>query len=248
MPDNNRQVDINQDDVVLTAVPDTPIMRYTSPVIMVGGGAIDHDQLTALAARYPVIAVDGGADVVAQAGLKADAIIGDFDSISSSGRGVGARRIQITDQYSTDFEKAIKVVEAPQIYGFGFLGKRLDHSLGALHVMAAAPAMTHIMLIDPYDVVIMAQGRFAQHLPQEMRISIWPMQQQRFSSSKGLRWPLDSLTLGPGHSLGTSNEVDGHEVVSVAGLSKDVMVEITAEDPSPFAVMMPPEAASYLLP
>ena len=45
-------------------------------------------------------------------------------------------------------------------------------------------------------------------LPPGQRLSLFPMAPMR-GRSKGLRWPIDGLTLDPMGRLGTSNEVIG---------------------------------------
>ena len=150
--------------------PEDPLAVYQTPVVMVGGGDVDLERLNILGCKYPVIAVDSGANAIHDAGLKADLLVGDFDSVRPSGRDHIRRQIRIREQYSTDFEKALKIVNAPKIFAFGFLGKRFDHGLGALHALAAN-TISHgdqrdIILFDSHDVVVMRQHYFQKTLPQ----------------------------------------------------------------------------------
>ena len=46
----------------LQDLPDAPLATYKTPVVMVGGGAVDDAQLETLARHYPLIAVDSGAN------------------------------------------------------------------------------------------------------------------------------------------------------------------------------------------
>jgi thiamine pyrophosphokinase len=228
-------------DLSLEQCPDSPIAVFDTPVVMVGGGAIDWERLSALGSSYPVISIDSGADHVVAAGLVSDMVIGDFDSVTSSSLDQARRRIEITDQYSTDFQKALSVVAAPAIYGFGILGRRFDHSLAAMHAMVQHQDK-NIMLIDPYDLVVMASGRYMATLPQGIRLSLWSMTPQRFKTGKGLVWPIDGLEVGIGRILATSNQVVG----STDGKAHDIEVEIVAEKDLPFAVLLAPEAFDSL--
>ena len=98
-------------------------------------------------------------------GLKADLLMGDFDSVRPSGRDMIPRQVKVRDQYSTDFQKALKLIMAPKIYALGFLGQRFDHGLGALH--ALAENISHdgervtLCLVDQHDLVVMRQHAFS---------------------------------------------------------------------------------------
>ena len=119
------------------------------------------------------------------------------------------RHLHITDQFSTDFEKLLACVHAPQIFAFGFLGKRMDHSLASLHAMAKARADMAVVLVDHHDAVVFCRQQFNANLPAGTRLSIWPLQRQSFQNSQGLVWPLDDLLIEAGGVLGTSNQVLG---------------------------------------
>ena len=225
--------------IVLNDCPDRPLVVYATPVIMVGGGDVDLGQLKPFAEKFPLIAVDSGTVTLDEMSLKPELLIGDFDSVqlsdTSSDHNEIIRQIKITDQYSTDFQKALTVVDAPKIYGFGFLGKRMDHALATLHAIAEHH-QKDIVLVDSNDIAVMVVGRFNATLPQGIRLSIWSMLPQRFTASKGLIWPLDGLDIGVGKTLGTSNQV-----IRVDEKGADIGVMIVAEGAYPFLVMVAPE-------
>ncbi len=196
---------------LLAKSPESPMIFSDDVVILVGGGNVDAAQLRAFSSKisHSVIAVDGGLRHVLGAGLMPALVIGDIDSISPNHQGNGLKILKITDQQTTDFEKALAVVSSPLILGFGFLGHRLDHSLAALHVLVGKPAhaIGRIVLIDPHDAVMFVKGGLSLSLPPLARLSLWPLTRQSFIRSEGLIWPLDGLTLGAGAGLGTSNQV-----------------------------------------
>ena len=220
-------------------IPAEPVAVHQTPVVMVGGGVVDAEQLSPFAQRYPLIAVDGGVVSLGKMGLKPQAIVGDFDSVLDVSLDHIPLQIKITDQYSTDFEKALAVIDAPKIYAFGFLGNRMDHSLAALHALAERQH-SDIVLIDPYDIAVMVHGSFHASLPQGSRFSIWSMKPQRFIASKGLVYPLDGLDIGVGQTLGTSNQV----VIPADEQAGLVDVSIITEGQAPYLVMMAPECLS----
>ena len=59
----------------------------------------------------------------------------------------------LAEQDTTDLEKALRHVRAPAIIGFGFLGKRFDHSLAALNVLARYTRQHRVMLVGSDDVL-----------------------------------------------------------------------------------------------
>jgi thiamine pyrophosphokinase len=232
----------SDDDLCLEELPEAAIAVFDGPVIMVGGGAIDEEKLSTLGTSFSVIAVDSGADHAAAAGLVPDILIGDFDSATSTSLSRASRRIEIKDQNSTDFQKALSAVAAPVIYGFGFLGRRFDHSLAAMHALTQNQDR-NIILIDPHDLVVVTSGRYTATLPRGLRLSLWSPHPQRFKTSRGLLWPLDGLEVGVGRILGTSNQV----TEAGGGGAGDIEVEIVAETDLPFAVLLAPEAFGHLV-
>jgi len=195
-------------------MPTTPIFNFDRPVILVGGGDVDWDSLEyALGLELPVVAVDSGADVLRDAAVQTDVIIGDMDSISDT-RGWPAQTkiAEIPEQDSTDFEKALYSTLAPLYLAFGFLGQRLDHSLAALHCLAKYRTRKSIILIDRVDLMFAPAVPLCIDLPRNIRLSINPLAPVTFHSSTGLRYPLDGLTLEAGVAVGTSNTVTGTAV------------------------------------
>lgn len=193
----------------LTAMSAGTKIRFTDPVILVGGGDVDMAQLGFTAARgFPVVAVDSGADALSEYGIEPKAIIGDMDSISSaSGWPPGTEFLEISEQNSTDFEKALYTVAAPVYLAFGFLGQRFDHSLAALHCLAKYRASKSVVLVDLVDLMFIPTVPLNIELDPGSRFSIYPIAPVSFLESAGLRYPLDGLTLEAGVTIGTSNTV-----------------------------------------
>ena len=197
-----------------------PLLTYSHPVIALGGGSYDAAMITPLLADYPLIAADSGADAAQAMGVMPDHIIGDFDSIRDLSLFPAERLIAMSDQHSTDLEKTLSCLSAPLCLGFGFLGRRFDHSLAALHALARC--QTPMLLIGRHDAVMYCRKDFNGRLPQGERLSIWPLVRQGFLASTGLEWPLDGLMLEAGKQIGTSNRIiaredkqDHHITVSV---------------------------------
>ncbi|WP_417206887.1 thiamine diphosphokinase [Antarctobacter sp.] len=188
----------------------TKIVQYSAPVLLVGGGEVDRQVLAAaLPTAGRVVAADGGAAQVLALGRMPDAVYGDMDSLSPEVQAqldAGVLRA-IPEQNSTDFDKCLRHIEAPLVFGYGFLGQRLDHQLAAMTVLVRR-ADRRCLLIGAEDVVMVCPPDLSLDLPTGTRFSLYPMAPVT-GRSTGLRWPIDGLTFTPAGTTGTSNEVDG---------------------------------------
>lgn len=188
-------------------------ITYNEPVVLLGGGACRRDTLLQLAAKYPVIAADGGADHLSGTHLVPDAIIGDLDSLQRRAQWESVTRVMpITEQDTTDFEKCLYSVTAPGYIALGFTGKRLDHTLASLHVLARYCDDKRVLLVGEEDIVTVTRQSQRLSLSAGSRLSIFPLEKVRYLRSIGLRYPLDGLELGPVTMIGTSNEVIAPQV------------------------------------
>ena len=207
---------------------------YASAVILVGAAPVPMSPLFEhLPETLPIIAADGGAHTVLDCGRRPVLVIGDMDS--SADLPADIARLHLTGQDDTDFEKCLKRVVAPLIIGFGFLDARLDHTLAAMHALAAVRHDSPIMLVGATDMLLRLRGDITFPATAGDRISVWPLGGQRFRRSSGLRWSLDGLEMAPGQLVGTSNVATGGDV------------EIIADGGDGYAVIRPASAAASLL-
>ncbi len=193
--------------------PERPVVAGTSAVTLVGGGVLRPSDLHAAMALAPVlVAVDSGADSVSAAGLTPKAVIGDLDSVSTAVRARLPADIfhEIAEQDSTDFDKALRHLAVPLVLAVGFTGARLDHELAVFHSLVMRPGHRCIV-IGERDVVFHAPRRLGIDLAPGTRVSLFPMCPVT-GRSRGLRWPIDGLSLHPAGRIGTSNEATGDDV------------------------------------
>ena len=184
------------------------IVHSLTPVLLVGGGDCAPDQLGPLVRRAgAVVAADGGAEVLLSSGHFPDAVIGDMDSLSDAARArlPADRMHEISEQDSTDFDKCLRSIDAPLVWGAGFLGARLDHQLAAMTVLARHPDR-RCVLIGAEDVVMLAPPRLSLDLDPGTRFSLYPLGPVS-GRSTGLRWNIDGLAFAPDRMTSTSNEV-----------------------------------------
>ena len=177
--------------------------------ILVGGGPIHT--FPYLARGLPVIAVDRGLDICIKYSIKPNYFIGDMDSVSSDAK-VYAQKNKIptnsiSEQETTDFEKALMHVDARGYVCIGFLDGRFDHSLASLHAVQKHTRKRPILMYSLEDVILTGTKDFFISLPVGERISIWPLGSVRFKHSSGLLYPLKELEMVQGTYIGTSNSV-----------------------------------------
>jgi len=187
------------------------------PVTLVGGGAATAADLDIARHLAPdVVAADGGAGLCLAAGHMPKAVIGDMDSLSDA----TAARIpndhlhRISEQDSTDFDKALRSVRAPLYLGVGFLGKRVDHQFAALNRLLARPDKA-VILLDAEDVVCHLPPRLTLATTADMRLSLFPMAEV-WGMSTGLHWPIEGLPFHPAARVGTSNRTTGPVTLEMA--------------------------------
>lgn len=162
-----------------------------------------------LALTSCAVAADSGAGPLLDHGIRPEAVIGDFDSITDAHRGAIPEQAlhPVAEQDSTDFEKCISRIDAPLIVGAGFSGARVDHQMAVCNVLVRWPAR-RCALLGSDDVIFLAPPHMALDLPPGCRVSLFPMGVVEGRSS-GLNWPIDGLVMTPDGQIGTSNMATG---------------------------------------
>lgn len=189
------------------------ILSSSNGVTLLGGGTVDADILAQTLKRAPkLVAADGAADTALNLGHVPDAVIGDFDSVSEAARARLPREIlhHIAEQNSTDFEKCLSRVEAPIIFGVGFMGARIDHELAVYNSLVRNPHKCCI-IVGKTDICVHAPRHLVLELEIGTRVSLFPFKPVT-GTSTGLRWPIDDIPFAGGGLIGTSNEASATRV------------------------------------
>ncbi|MFN3614700.1 MAG: thiamine pyrophosphokinase, partial [Rubrimonas sp.] len=121
--------------------------------------------------------------------------------------------LHIEEQETTDLEKCLYSVSAPFFFGVGFMGRRFDHSLAALHALARWHARPALLLAEE-EVAFLCPPNWRIRLEAGARVSLFPLAPVRALGSTGLEWPLDGPIFAPGARIGTSNVAAADEVAS----------------------------------
>jgi thiamine pyrophosphokinase len=207
------------------------IVRSEEPIGLVGGGEIGPDDMNLMLNRVKtVVAADGGAIPMMDSGRVPDAVIGDFDSLSGADldRIPADRLFPIREQDSTDFDKALRSINAPLVLGVGFLGGRLDHQMAVLNALVRLQDRPCI-LIGEHEVVFHAPPQIRLSLAPGDVVSLFPFRRVT-GLSKGLEWPIDDLVLEPNGRVGTSNRIMADLELTVDGPGLLTMVPRDALD------------------
>lgn len=188
------------------------IVQCIDAITLLGGGSLGEGDLALALARAPIlVAADGGARHAAAVGQTPQAVIGDMDSIGAAAARYADRLHEIVEQDSTDFDKALRNIDAPLVLAVGFTGGRLDHELAAFHVLAARPDR-RCLLIGAESLVFLCPPEIGLDLVPGTPFSLFPMGVVG-CASVGLRWATDGIRFSPAGRVGTSNEVTGRVVL-----------------------------------
>lgn len=183
------------------------IIRSNEPVTLLGAAPVGKSALAESLRHAPrLIAADGGAGTALSFGHVPEAVFGDFDSIDAETLAkIPAERLnRIDEQDSTDFDKALRSIDAPLVLAAGFTGGRIDHELAVYNALVRHADRPCIVMGES-DICFHAPPSLALEAGRGMRLSLFPMADVSGSGS-GLRWPIDGIAFAPSGSVGTSNE------------------------------------------
>lgn len=192
-------------------------------VVVAGGEPVAPGLVPDVPTSAFVVAADSGVDLARALGWRVDMAVGDFDSVTATGRAAledaGAEvRVHPVAKDATDLELALQagaeVAARPdvgrRVLVVGLEGGRPDHALANLLVAAASRFAT-------IDIeLVLAQGRawvvrdeLAGHRPAGRILSLVPVHGPAIVSVTGVRWGLQRSTLDAGTTRGVSNETTG---------------------------------------
>ena len=217
-----------------------PIVSSVRPVTLLGGADVSEVVLnTTLSLAPTLVAVDGGANALVGGARRPHAVIGDFDSLSDEARAEFSDLLhEVSEQETTDFDKALRNVDAPLVIALGVSGGRIDHELAGLNVLVRNPDRPCIALGGETLTFLCPPG-IRLSLAGGALVSLFPMAETRVRSS-GLRWGTDGLILSPGGRVGTSNMATGPVTLEPDGPGLLVILEANALNDAAEALLRAP--------
>lgn len=161
--------------------------------------------------RY-VVCCDGAADAFMLAGGNPAAIVGDGDSLSEECRGRFATIIhRVADQETNDLTKAVHFCtgqDKKDLLILGATGKREDHTLGNISLLADYMDRVRVQMVTDYGVFTPVNGDSCFETYSGQQVSIF-MTDTRPVTTSGLRYPVQNRIL-TNWWQGTLNEASGN--------------------------------------
>ena len=184
-----------------------------NPVVVVGNGEFPTHTipLNHLKNAGTIICTDGGADQLSPHNFTPDIIVGDMDSTKLKIENFKGLWISSPDQNRTDLQKTLDwciANDLTEVTVLGIMGKREDHSLGNLHVLAEFSQKMNIQFITNYAVIYCIQGKKTISSVAGQQISIVAIENIQSISTVGLKYELKNKQFPPVCN-GISNEAIG---------------------------------------
>ena len=154
-----------------------------------------------------IIAADGGYRLVKDKPVQA--VIGDFDTLGYLPNDVKTIT-HPTDKDKTDGEICldyVKSIGGTEVTLYGGTGGHVDHVLGNVNLLAYGNEIgIDVKMVDKESTVYFVNSSLTASCNAGDVLSVLPYGGKcTFSSSKGLKYPLDGLNIAPYSSLGISN-------------------------------------------
>ena len=164
-----------------------------------------------------IVAADGGALAAQKYGYDPDYVIGDFDSLTPQAK-LKLPKTQFIlrpSQELNDLEKTLKFCErkkVAQITILGACGKRLDHTLNNLSVLARYDQTFKLNIYDAYSQIFLVRDQFTCYGEPGQLISLIPSGTVEGVTTEGLAFPLKNEPLIFGPREGLSNYIVSNPV------------------------------------
>lgn len=166
-----------------------------------------------------VIAVDGGFASLEAIGRKPDMALGDFDSLGYIPKGLRVAQFS-SHKDKSDMELALdraRSMHYDEVYVYGGLGRRLDHTLANLQLFALfSEKGLFVTAVDEDTSVVFITGpdTFEMSAVEAGTVSVFSMNDRAEGVfERGLAYELDDAVLTNRTSLGLSNELIGEAVM-----------------------------------
>lgn len=169
-----------------------------------------------------VIAADGGYDYLVDLGLRADVVLGDFDSVTSPELwedSICEKYTYPPEKDDTDMMLAIKLGLSRGYLDFaiyGGLGGRLDHTIANIQALTylAKEGAAGILYGESYALTVISNGSFTIPKDATGTVSVFSLSDRSENVTiKGLQYEIDGAVLTNSFPLGVSNETTGKKGV-----------------------------------
>ena len=161
-----------------------------------------------------IIACDRGTNHLFELDLEAELYIGDFDSIDPNlFAKIPKNKLKKfpSEKDTTDFElalnEALDEVDTKKVYGFGFLGGRLDHELGNVFLLPRMRARgLEVVLVDDQNEIHYLEEEAATIQTDKKYISFIPLE-NTVITLKNFKYSVNREEIPKYSTQGLSNEL-----------------------------------------
>ncbi len=161
-----------------------------------------------LAIYDAIYCTDGAYHFLEKTNIRADLIIGDFDSIEALPKDV--KYIHTPNQNYTDFEKAIKIIIKngyKNVDVFAANGLEQDHFLGNMTTALKYKKKLNIVFFDDKQSYFFIKKKCILKNVLNKTISLFPFPKTKNVFSQGLQYPLNGMNLSmKKNKIGTRNK------------------------------------------
>jgi len=204
-----------------------PLLQDFRTVILADGDFPKQDiPLLLLKNARRIICCDGATEKLLMFGRKPESIVGDLDSISEElKQRFSPILFQNPEQETNDLTKSVRFcIEHgwKEITILGATGKREDHTLGNLSLLAEYGKTAHIQLLTDYGVFVPQYESAVYESYCGQQVSIFSLNPTTLLSTQNLVYPLEKRRLTSWWQ-GTLNESSG-ETFSIAIDSGEILV------------------------
>jgi thiamine pyrophosphokinase len=186
---------------------------FPETAIIANGKFPDHPvPLGYLLNAKRVICCDGAADSLLDFGLEPFAIVGDCDSVNKKiAERYYDRLFRDSDQETNDLTKAVKWCserEYNNIVILGATGKREDHTLGNISLLAEYAKITTVKMVSDAGTLFPLLESDSIETQKGQQISVFSIDPSTEITSLGLKYKLDNRKLANWWTA-TLNEAEG---------------------------------------
>ena len=187
-----------------------PVQHRLPDTVLCLDGTLPPAEFFADLASVPIIAADGAAIRLAERSIRPSIVIGDMDTLDSSGlRHLfdDTPQLHMAEQDSTDFEKCLNYcIESGfrSVLVCGVHGGEMEHSLNNWSIAMRYASSLHLCLYDAGRYGLPVRSSISLPTRQGEIISLIP-QPRALLTTEGLHWPLTNEELQLGHREGARN-------------------------------------------
>ena len=194
------------------------------PALIIANGLECNNELLGQLLEWSpyVIVLDSAIERVIELGIKVDVLLGDFDRNFDAHyykeNHYPIEIIHTPDQNKTDLEKAFDFLIEKGHKAVNVVwatGKRADHTLNNLSVLASYRNELKIVLFDDHSKVFLLSNSFKKWYPKEAIISLIPLGKVEGITTENLFYPLQNESLELGFRTGSSNHVSEDGIVTI---------------------------------